>query len=1213
MKAEKGNSFQSTDGPLIQSKAGNSKTLCFCTGISGGILMSQKISRRFVIDLLRCAILVALMLTPLSALTANGASPIPDTAMQLPLVDNSHFVALEMFFQSDIDAFLKSQSGSLKHYSAQMDGEQFSSAELIWHASLVQDVLLEKQRTAGIEFNLNPKLIIALLESVHGVVSGESHPDAGDSDIPDLLQPNELFDLTQELGGAFIRYYSELPKQDKYMAASFALQDVLQDILPSYTANRIVSAGQPTSLVQSYESLFNIDPCQPLEIIPLQITDLPTFVKPVDAPIGALYDHGGTGRIFTGDMAYVGYSGHRGHDYIADEGTELVASFSGVLFHRRRAGGEPGPTLYAEVVTDVNGDGFRDFKVRYDHLSQYLDPDGNELSYDERCGGSDRYPDPCPVDPMQPVGEVGRTGYSGTIPTHLHFETLRYTGNGSTGNMCDECNTGMMDPFGWWNNDQDLAPGNPESDNTWLWEAADLSDDEDHSFQRFGFENGWIAADTGYMDHAWYTNVSYQWPSGSHKWAVWGLKAPYDGRYHVDVFVPDMPGITYRYNAQYTLFAPSQDPEREGEIDRTLYTKNQQENRGKWVRLGESIELRKGQMVLVKLSTPSGTNDTYTVFDAARLIPHPIDRGLQYSREHQNADGGWGENGSSTGITALVTLAFLNYGVTEQDTTDTDGDGTPDIQEAIQFLLNHYDSDIGRFWGDGHGPEPLYTYDTSLGLLVLIAADRTNDPRKYTDQIFKAKDYLLSIQSVESNGYDPSNPDYGGWGYPRSNWSDLSNTQFAVMALDAAYDYLGLSKPAPSDETTWTYKALRYADSVQQSDGGFDYRQGWLSFGQSVGSMTHAGIWTNLLAGRDPTNTHVQQALNWVQTPPHWTVTENPRRGSAALYYYYVTMAKALVMARKTVLTVDGETHDWFQELFTELTTGGHSQQEDGHWYNTNIEEWESDENLVTAYAILALETRTLPPNTPLSLSIILHSPADLHLYDPVGRHTGKNYETGEIDLQIPGSSYSPDDPQTITVSQPEAGNYFIQLIGTDDGDYEVEITGEQNRQIVDSDVYTGTISSGQAQGSFLTVTAMEGALTIFSTSPEILPIMKIQPANLTFGGSPGDVLQSTIMVSEMQGEQDIQDISLFASDLIDANGNTIPGSSISFDPNTFDLAAGGSQVVNMIIPLDPTLSRGLYSGNITVESINAGARVVPMEIQMIRVYLPIIFRAKHD
>ena len=72
---------------------------------------------------------------------------------------------------------------------------------------------------------------------------------------------------------------------------------------------------------------------------------------------------------------------------------------------------------------------------------------------------------------------------------------------------------------------------------------------------------------------------------------------------------------------------------------------------------------------------------------------------------------------------------------------------------------------------------------------------------------------------------------------------------------------------------------------------------------------------------------------------------------------------------------------------------------------------------------------------------IILHSPADLHLYDAFGQHVGKNYTTGLVDLEIPGSSYSEADPQTIRIHPPIAGNYHVELVGTGDGPWQLEIS----------------------------------------------------------------------------------------------------------------------------------------------------------------------------
>ena len=796
-----------------------------------------------------------------------------------------------------------------------------------------------------------------------------------------------------------------------------------------------------------------------------------------------------------------------------------------------------------------------------------------------------------PEDQIEAGQAIGTSGCSGTGCTgtayHLHFEVWR---SGT-----------KVDPFGWWDSTQPDPWASRGAPSYWLWEASTVTDDREPAFERFPHA-GWTDSNSGYQDHAWWT-----WSTSGQKqdWGIWGLFIPQDGRYSVQAYIPYV-SLNERWTtaARYSVVYRNA----EGNLVHVSATLNQSEGHNNWITLvredtrDEWFDFRGDTTVAVILTDVTSDANSIprprVVFDAVRAVPGAIDAGLRYLREHQNGDGGWGENGSSTGITALATLAFLNYGFDERDT---------DVQEAIQFLLEHYeilDFESGRFYGDGPWGEPAYVYDTSLAMLVLIAADHTNDPRQYTDQITQAKNYLLSVQLVD----DPNDPDYGGWGYPRDDWADLSNTQWVVMALDAAYKYLNESKPDWREEGTWTNRVLQFADRIQESvgDGGFDYRVGY--WGHSAGSMTYAGIWTNLLAGRPPTNDHVRDALNWAQT--HWTLAENPGRGSKALYYYYVTLAKALIMARKTTLIVDDASHDWFEELLHELTNGNHPQQPDGHWYNGNTSEWEGDENLVTAYAILALETRTLPPGVPLSMSIILHSSADLHLYDAMGRHTGRNYDTGEIDLQIPGSSYLSDDPQTITISQPEAGSYTVQLIGTNAGDYELEVIGEQKGQMVSSDSYTGTISTGQIQGNFLTVTAMEGALTIFSTPPEILPTMRVQPSSLTSWGALGDVLQDTITVVEMQGEQEVQAISLFASDLVDANGNTIPGGYVSFEPNPFDLAAGGSQAVTVTVSLDPSLPRGLYSGGIIIEAVNVGARRITFNLDIrSRLYLPIVLR----
>jgi hypothetical protein len=59
-------------------------------------------------------------------------------------------------------------------------------------------------------------------------------------------------------------------------------------------------------------------------------------------------------------------------------------------------------------------------------------------------------------------------------------------------------------------------------------------------------------------------------------------------------------------------------------------------------------------------------------------------------------------------------------------------------------------------------------------------------------------------------------------------------------------------------------------------------------------------------------------------------------------------------------------------------------------------------------------------------------SDLDLHLYDPLGRHVGLNYETGEVENQIPNASYSGPDirPEWIGVSDPIPGVWGAEVYG---------------------------------------------------------------------------------------------------------------------------------------------------------------------------------------
>ena len=100
-----------------------------------------------------------------------------------------------------------------------------------------------------------------------------------------------------------------------------------------------------------------------------------------------------------------------------------------------------------------------------------------------------------------------------------------------------------------------------------------------------------------------------------------------------------------------------------------------------------------------------------------------------------------------------------------------------------------------------------------------------------------------------------------------------------------------------------------------------------------------------------PDDPRVKAATAWVRK--HYDLDSNPGMGSAGLYYYYHTFAKALAtIGQDTFEDAKGTKHNWRQELTAEL---GQRQNPDGSWTNENTRWFEGDPNLVTGYALLAL------------------------------------------------------------------------------------------------------------------------------------------------------------------------------------------------------------------------------------------------------------------
>jgi squalene-hopene/tetraprenyl-beta-curcumene cyclase len=349
-----------------------------------------------------------------------------------------------------------------------------------------------------------------------------------------------------------------------------------------------------------------------------------------------------------------------------------------------------------------------------------------------------------------------------------------------------------------------------------------------------------------------------------------------------------------------------------------------------------------------------------------------IARGLDFLRSTQHPSGAWMRSASAAptdqpdkpspvavAITALAVRAFAQNGASiESD---------PAFARGIQFVLDAQD-DLGSF-----GAGSMDNYVTSAVVSGLAAVDEPT----VEQQLVMARRYLEGLQWDQAEGVSPRQDWFGGAGYGRNGRPDLSNTQ---MMLEAFYD-AGLSPDDPVFQ-----KALAFLQRAQNlkavnpnewaaDDGGFVYTpaNGGESFAsedagegrygeivpdgaarslRSYGSMTYAGFKSLLYAGLSPDDLRVRAAFDWIRT--HFTFDENPGLGQQGLYYYYHAMARALRVAQQDVITdEDGSARHWRTEMVDAILS---RQRDEGSWINDADRWMEGDPELVTIYAILALQ-----------------------------------------------------------------------------------------------------------------------------------------------------------------------------------------------------------------------------------------------------------------
>jgi len=326
-----------------------------------------------------------------------------------------------------------------------------------------------------------------------------------------------------------------------------------------------------------------------------------------------------------------------------------------------------------------------------------------------------------------------------------------------------------------------------------------------------------------------------------------------------------------------------------------------------------------------------------------------VERATGFLRSAQDEDGSYSAN-AGPGITALVTTGLLRNGR---------GPGDPLVAKSLDSLQNHLQADGGIYQQGTR----YRNYETCLAIQCFQEANRDG---KYDQLLHPAEAFVKELQWDAGEGADRSDTSFGGAGYGKHNRPDLSNTSFLIDVLRARG--CGPDDPAVKNLLTFVSRCQNLETEHNETsfasknpDGGFYYtiaaggssQAGETATGglRSYGSMTYAGLKSMIYAGVGPDDPRVQAALAWVRK--NYTLKENPGLGSAALYYYYHTIAKALDVVGDDVLVDEqGIEHLWREELIDELAA---RQQADGSWINANPRWLEGDPNLVTGYVLLTL------------------------------------------------------------------------------------------------------------------------------------------------------------------------------------------------------------------------------------------------------------------
>jgi hypothetical protein len=309
-----------------------------------------------------------------------------------------------------------------------------------------------------------------------------------------------------------------------------------------------------------------------------------------------------------------------------------------------------------------------------------------------------------------------------------------------------------------------------------------------------------------------------------------------------------------------------------------------------------------------------------------------VERGLEYLRRTQRADGSWGATAYGQSypmvMTSLPGLAFLAHG-----DTPFRGKYAAEVKKAVDYVLINAENRIKQ---DANATEALIAgsarsmYGHGFGMLFLAQAYGMCDESVYQDRIRRVLEKAIALTAR-------SQSKLGGWLYtPDSNGDEGSVTVTQVQALRACRN-AGIKVPKTTID-----RAVKYIEGSAQPDGGIAYRSGMTG---SRPPITAAAVAVLYSAGRYD-SPYAAKGLAYAVK----NVTVDGSQVSGHYFYSHLYMAQA-------TYTAGGKYwEDYFPKMRDKLV--GMQNKGDGSWQGDSVG---TTYGTAIACLILQLPYNTLP------------------------------------------------------------------------------------------------------------------------------------------------------------------------------------------------------------------------------------------------------------